>query len=157
MFGAILQPMSKNDRAIARLSGIREMLAEHGLGLRPQHLCVGPATIQFGRESLRSIFERPEPQPTAIICGNDTLAVGAFLESRKLGLRVPDDLSITGFDDIEIAGELDPPLTTMKVDNVEIGRLAALQLISRMRGESPSLKIPIQPIFLERGTTSRPR
>jgi len=156
MFGAILQPMSKNDRAIARLGGIRETLAEQGLGLRPNHLRIGPATIQFGRDSLRSIFESSGPKPTAIICGNDTLAVGVFLESRRLGLNIPNDLSITGFDDIEIAAELDPPLTTMRVDNVEIGRLAALQLLARMKGESPSLKEPIHPIFIERGTTASP-
>ncbi len=154
--GAILQPMSKNDRAIARLSGIREKLAEEGLGLRPQHLHIGPATIQFGRESFRSIFESSGPKPTAVICGNDTLAIGALLEAHKLGIKVPDDVSITGFDDIEIAAEFDPPLTTMSVDNVEIGRLAALQLLARLKGESTSLKVPIQPTFIERGTTARP-
>ena len=156
LFGTILQPMTNNDRAIARLVGVRETLAEHGLGLRPQHVCIGPTTIEFGRQSLRAMFESTAPHPSAIVCGNDTLAIGALLEARKLGVRVPYDLSITGFDDIEIAAELDPALTTMRVDNIAMGRLAALQLIARLNGDSPSLKVPVEPIFVERKTTSRP-
>ncbi len=154
VFGAILQPMVKNDRAIARLSGIRETLAEHGLGLRPQHVFVGPTTIEFGRQSLRAMLEETTPPPTAVICGNDTLAIGVLLEAEKMGMKVPRDLSVTGFDDIEIAAELDPPLTTMRVDNVEIGRLAALQLVARLKGQNSLLKIPVSPLFIERGTTS---
>ncbi|MDQ2079909.1 substrate-binding domain-containing protein [Xanthobacteraceae bacterium Astr-EGSB] len=156
LFGAILQPMVDNDRATARLAGVRDALSEHGLGLKPLFTHIGPTTIEFGRASLRAIFSSPPPHPTAIICGNDTLALGALMEAKQLGLRVPDDLSVTGFDDIELAAEFDPPLTTLRVDNIEIGRLAAAQLIARLNGEEAPVKVAVEPVFVERGTTAAP-
>jgi LacI family transcriptional regulator len=156
LFGAILQPMVDNDRATARLAGVRDALSEHGLGLKPLFTHIGPTTIEFGRASLRAIFSSPPPHPTAIICGNDTLALGALMEAKQLGLRVPEDLSVTGFDDIELAAEFDPPLTTLRVDNIEIGRLAAAQLIARLNGEEAPVKVAVEPVFVERGTTAAP-
>ncbi len=76
----------------------------------------------------------PQRKSTAVICSNDLLAIGALLEARAMGLEVPRDLSITGFDDITLAAEFDPPLTTMKVDNAEIGRLAATHLLTCLGG-----------------------
>ncbi|MTJ83105.1 MAG: LacI family DNA-binding transcriptional regulator [Telmatospirillum sp.] len=157
-FGGILQPMGNNDRVAARLAGVRETLADQGLGLRPGHLREGRADIAFGRESLRAMMEGPAPRPTAIICGTDLLAVGALLEAPALGLRIPQDLSVTGFDDIALAAEFDPPLTTMRVDCAEIGRLAAGHLLARLEGIATPGKIAIIPSFIARGTTaSAPR
>ncbi|MDR3436510.1 substrate-binding domain-containing protein [Telmatospirillum sp.] len=156
VFGVILQPMPGNDRVAARLAGVREALAEQGLGLRPQHLHEGVYGIGAGRRGLRAILDGSPPHPTAVICGNDSLAVGALLEARVMGLSVPHDLSIVGFDDIAIAAEIEPALTTMRVDNTEIGRLAARYLLALLDGETPPSKVVIVPTFVERATTAPP-
>ena len=154
--GLILQPTVNNERVTARLAGVRDALAEEGLGLRPQHLCEGEYGIAAGRRGLRQVLADPERKPTAVICGNDLLAIGALLEARAMGLEVPRDLSITGFDDITMAAEFDPPLTTMKVDNAEIGRLAATHLLTCLGGGVPPPNVLIEPVFIERQTTAPP-
>ena len=154
-FGLIVQPVADNDRVAARLAGVRDSLAERGLGLRPQHLREGPWSIGFGRASLRAILAAP-PRPTAVICGNDWLAVGALIEARALGLAVPRDLSVTGFDDLELAAEIEPPLTTMRVDNAEIGRLAARHLLACLGGHAPPPPPPLVADLLLRGSTAAP-
>jgi LacI family transcriptional regulator len=154
--GMILQPTLHNERIVARLAGVRGALAEEGLGLRPQHLCEGEYGIQAGRKGLRHVLNADGPRPSAIICGNDLLAIGALLEAQTMGLTVPQDLSITGFDDISIAAELDPALTTMKADNAEIGRLAAGYLVSRLQGNATPSEVLIPPILINRSTTAQP-
>jgi LacI family transcriptional regulator len=155
--GLIVQPIAGNDRIEARVAGVRDALADQGLGLRPQHMREGEWSIGFGRESLRAIMSGPSPQPTAVICGNDWLAIGALLEARTMGLMVPDDLSITGFDDVAMAAQMEPGLTTMRVDNARIGSLAADYLLARLSGETPSPVPPLLPEFIERGSTAPPR
>jgi LacI family transcriptional regulator len=156
VFGLIIQPVAGNDRVTARLAGVQETLAEQGLALRPHHVREGPWSINFGRESLREILSGPPPRPTAVICGNDYLAIGALLEARAMGMEVPRQLSITGFDDVAMAPHTDPPLTTMRVPNAEIGRLAAAYLLARLAETVPA-SIPILvPDFIERHSTAPP-
>lgn len=133
-FAVIVQPSADNDRVQARLRGIHETLAAQGLAVRPANLREGPATIEFGRQSLRAIWDKPAARPTAVICGNDNIAVGALLEAQALGIEVPRQLSITGFDDIALARELRPSLTTMWVDTDAIGRIAASALLDLLAG-----------------------
>ncbi|MBP2299124.1 LacI family DNA-binding transcriptional regulator [Azospirillum picis] len=152
VIGVIIQPTTGNDRVADRLDGIRDALAERGLGIRPQHLYEGEWSIDFGRQSVRAMLETA-PRPTALICGNDYLAIGALLEARAMGLAVPRDLAITGFDDIAISRQMDPPLTTMHIDNHEIGRRAAAYLLSCLQGESPTPAPPLVPTLVLRGTT----
>lgn len=137
-FGVIMQPSIDNDRVRARLDGIHSALAAHGLAVRPAHLYEGSATIEFGRTSLRAMWNENAgaPRPTAIVCGNDQLAVGALLEAQALGIAVPGELSITGFDDIALAAQIRPSLTTMRVDTHEIGRMAALALLDMVGGKA---------------------
>ncbi|CAN7572411.1 LacI family DNA-binding transcriptional regulator [Trinickia sp. LjRoot230] len=135
-FAVIMQPSADNDRVQARLRGIHETLAVHGLAVRPAHYCEGLATIEFGRASLRAIWSQPQARPSAVICGNDHLALGALLEAQALGIAVPGQLSITGFDDIALARELRPALTTMWVDTNAIGRSAAQALLEMLNGDA---------------------
>jgi len=72
--------------------------------------------------------------PTAIFCHNDTMAIGAIQEAKRLGLRVPRDLSIVGFDDIQFSQYCDPPLTTISQPRYEIGRQAMLMMLELLRG-----------------------
>lgn len=154
--GVILQPMKDNDRVAARLAGVCEELAEHGLGLRRRHRFESAYSLSSGRAGLQALLSGPEPRPTAVICGNDVLAIGALLEARAMGLKVPRDLSITGFDNTALAGEIDPALTTMDIDNVEVGRLAAMHLLASMDGNTPPPNVLMTPVFVERATTAPP-
>jgi len=156
-FGLIFQPEENNDRVAERLAGVREELAERGLSVRPRHARIGRWGVRWGRESLRAILDADGPRPTAIICGNDHLAIGASLEARAMGVEVPGDLSITGFDDVSLAAELDPPLSTTRVDNARIGRTAAGMLLALLDGEAVPDRIEVPPVFIPRGTTARPR
>ncbi|MCM2474583.1 substrate-binding domain-containing protein [Rhizobium sp. CG5] len=155
-FGLIHQPAFDNDRVLARLEGLRGTLAEEGIALRPHHVHEGPPTIVFGRQSLKAIMEAPGPRPTAIVCGNDTLAIGALIEARALGIKVPDELSITGFDDVAMAEQIDPPLTTMRVENAEIGRRAADYLLACLEQGHPIDPPPVESQLMIRGSTAKP-
>jgi len=130
-FAVVAQSTHNNDRAAARLEGIRDALAERGLAVRPQHLAVGEWTIAEGRALFRKVMSAA-PTPTAVLCGNAYLSVGAILESMAMGLRVPDEVSIVGYDDIEIMSELPIPVTTVKVNGDEVGRHAARFVIGKI-------------------------
>lgn len=123
----------ENDRARERIAGTREALARRGAAPPPGWILERPYTFAAAREAMRALM-REEPRPTAVICGNDVLAVGALAEARGLGLQVPGDVSITGFDDLEISALLEPPLTTVRVPSREIGRLAAARLLDVLAG-----------------------
>ncbi len=112
-FGMIAQSTTNNDRAAARREGVHAALAEHGIAIPPDHAVEGQWTINEGRRLFRRILER-QPSPTAVICGNSLLAVGAVLESQAIGIKLPEQMSIVGYDDIEIMGELPTPITTVR-------------------------------------------
>jgi len=132
-FGVIAQSSLNNDRASARLQGIRDALAERGMAIPPQHFAEGRWTIPEGRVLFRRMIAQ-EPRPTAVICGNAYLAVGALLESQACGIAVPQAMSIVGYDDIEIMNELPTPITTVRVHSDEVGRLAARHLLAKVEG-----------------------
>ena len=108
-----------------RFEGFRTALAEHGLEYAPAlHLETTPF-VRGGLLRSDLIALPAAKRPTAVFCYNDRIAMGAYRAARTAGLRVPDDLSIVGFDDQEfIASELDPPLTTVRLPHREMGRLA---------------------------------
>lgn len=136
-FAVCIQPTRDNDRVQARVAGIRATLERHGLAVRPEHMLEGESTIGFGRRCLRAIWQAPGERPSAIICGNDHIAIGVLREAEDLGIAIPDELSVTGFDDLEIAKELRPALTTMRVDTYAIGRLTAQHLLDVLDGKHP--------------------
>lgn len=94
-----------------------------------------------------------QPAPTAIICGNDMLAIGALLEAQALGIAVPGQLSICGFDDIEIAAHSRPALTTVQVPDRQIGELAAQYLIDRLAGLACEAPPMLEVQLIEREST----
>lgn len=144
-FGVIAQSTLNNDRAAERLAGIRDALGAHGLATRPAHHAEGLSGIAEARALFRRILEA-EPRPTAIVCGNAYLAVGAELEALAMGLAVPGDVSIVGYDDIEIMSELPVPITTVRVAGEEIGRRAARCLLARIldRPEADGYECPAE-------------
>ena len=143
-FGVIAQDSTTNDRARARTQGISDALAEHGLAVRPDHFVIGQWTIREGRELFRRIVSR-QPMPTAVICGNGFLAVGAMLESQALGIRVPDDMSIVGYDDLAAARMAEPAITTIAQDTRLAGETLVETLIAKIEDRAPeSVLLPVK-------------
>jgi len=121
-----------NDRASERVEGVREALAARGLELDPPYLVETAYALDASAEAAKRLLAL-SPRPTAIICGNDVLAAGAIRGARETGLAAPGDVSIVGFDDIELATVVEPALTTVRVPHRRMGRAAA-QLLLRMVG-----------------------
>ena len=124
-----------NDRAEARILGVRDALAVEGLELRPERLIETKYSLEAGRKAAQELLAET-PRPTAILCGNDVLAAGALSAARAVGLSVPDDLSITGFDNIDLSAVVSPSLTTVNVPHRRMGNTAARMLLSAARGET---------------------
>jgi LacI family transcriptional regulator len=145
-----------NDRARERLLGVRDALAARGLRLPAKRVVEARFSIAQGRVALGTLLERA-PGFTAVIGGNDPLAIGAMIECRERGIDVPGTMSIAGFDDIELAGGLSPALTTVRVPSAEIGREAARRLLARLAGKrTPRIKELPAPLIV-RGTTAAVR
>src|SRR5471030_1373298 len=94
--------------------------------------------------------------PTAVICWNDVLAMGAVLECHAQGIVVPEAVSVTGFDDVEAASILTPALTTVRVPMHELGYAAAQQILTRLRGETGVPVTELAVDLIVRGTTAPP-
>jgi LacI family transcriptional regulator len=84
------------------------------------------------------------PRPTAVLCGNDVFAAGALMAAREMGLSVPGDVSVTGFEDIELAGIVTPALTTVHVPPRQMGRRAAQMLIALCAGSDPGPSVRLE-------------
>ncbi len=124
-----------NDRAFSRVEGVRDALAEAGMGPEAMTLIETPYGIDTGARAFAQMMQS-DPRPTAVMCGNDVLAIGALREAQRLGVSVPDQVAITGFDDIELADIITPSLTTVHVPHREMGRKAASELIDMVEGRS---------------------
>ena len=113
-----------------RRSGFEEALAEHGLTLSRAYTVEGAYTYESGISAGQTLLGM-SPPPTAVFAGNDEMAAGILQAARQMGVRVPEDLSVVGFDDFQIASRLWPTLTTVRTPTREIGRLAAERLMAR--------------------------
>lgn len=130
----ISAPTASNDRARERVEGIRDAKAKAGQDPKNLTVIETPYGIETGETAFRQVMTNA-PQTTAIMCVNDVLAVGALRAAREMGMKVPTDISVTGFDDIEIATLAEPPLTTVHVPHREMGRCAADMLIQILKGD----------------------
>jgi LacI family transcriptional regulator len=113
-----------------RLGGFRDGLAEHGMALNDALIAPGAYTFESGVEAAAALLAR-DPRPTGIFAANDEMAAGALRAAREAGLRVPEDLSVVGYDDFQIAARIWPALTTIHTPTREVGRWAAEKLIAR--------------------------
>lgn len=154
-FAMILGVTANNERARQRLRGVREALAARGLLLAPDRVIEKPYSLASGREGLRALMSGATP-PTAVMCGNDVLAIGAIAECNALGIAVPRQLSITGFDDMEIASLLSPGLTTVHFPADKLGELAACHLLSQLGGKPAAWRCELPVELTIRGTTAPP-
>ncbi|WP_375174628.1 LacI family DNA-binding transcriptional regulator [Pseudooceanicola sp.] len=126
----------ENILAVTRLEGFLAGAEERGLDHSVFH---GAFTLEAGAEAARD-WSAMQPRPTAVFCASDECALGFISECAHMGLKVPDDVSVMGFDDIDFADRFLPSLTTIRQPRNEMGRAAANQLIGMMlkaRGEDP--------------------
>ena len=117
-----------------RLAGYRAALDDAGIPIDPALIRSGAFVQETGYDQACALLELPEP-PTAIFTGNDVQAMGAYSALRARGLRIPEDMSIIGFDDVAIASILMPALTTVRQPLVEMGRVGTTMLLHLIAGE----------------------
>jgi LacI family transcriptional regulator len=144
-----------NDRARDRVEGIRDGL--RAVGIDPANCPVIETTyeIESGARAFEALM-RGDRRPTVVLCGNDVLAVGALKAARTLGLSVPGDVSITGFDDIELAQIAEPPLATVHVPHRDMGRGAARMLVEMVEGRSAGETRALEATLCLRGSLAAP-
>lgn len=129
----ISAPTARNDRAAARVDGLQAAMRATGLDPAALPLIETAYGVDNGSAAFAQIMQA-NPRPTAVFCGNDVLAVGALRQAREMGFRVPEDVSILGFDNIEMAQVAYPPLSTVHVPHAQMGRQAAETLVAMMNG-----------------------
>lgn len=113
-----------------RLEGFRRAVEEYHLDIPETYIVHGDFTYESGQNGMRRIFEENAVLPTAVLACSDLMAIGAVSSAVSLGLRVPDDLSIMGFDDSDLARYCTPALSTVRVPYFDEGRMAAEELFS---------------------------
>jgi Transcriptional regulators len=143
--------------AIERFAGYRTALEVASLPLDAALQREGGFTEEDGYSATMALMTLPEP-PTAIFAGNDRHAIGAYRALHELGLSIPQDVSIVGFDDLPYTELMNPALTTVRISRFELGRIAAtmlLRLIADEPLESSLVVLPTQ--FIERQSCAAPR
>lgn len=123
--------------AMARKTAFEEAMREIGLPVKPGFIVEGDHRLEGGKKALQMLSELRE-RPTALMCSNDMTAIGVMREAFELGIKIPEDLSVIGFDDIRIAEFMTPPLTTIQMSQSELARLAFEALLKEVKRETPS-------------------
>jgi LacI family transcriptional regulator len=139
-----------------RLRGYRHELQARGLTVRDEYVTYGDFYIESGRRAAAELLALPE-RPTALVTASDMTALGAIRAATEQGLRVPEDLSVTGFDDIQLAAYLHPSLTTIRQAKVSLGTEAARALLRHVDGDEDVPAIVTLPVeLIVRGSTGPP-
>ncbi|MFL4992995.1 MAG: LacI family DNA-binding transcriptional regulator [Microvirga sp.] len=126
-----------------RFQGFKDGLETAGLPFDPALILPGDYTIEAGVRAGQDLVARPT-RPTAVFCTSDEMAIGLMRTLFSAGLRVPEDISVAGFDDIEFAAVAEPPLTTIHQPRRELGQAAASALIELLQGRSSPKRIRLE-------------
>lgn len=146
----ITGPIQRNS-AIRRLAGYRQALEEAGIGFDPRLVVEGDYIEQSGVAAVAQLFERGALF-SAIFAANDQSASGALLALHRRGIRVPDDVSLVGFDDTRAGRYLVPPLTTVHVPLFEMGQIAARGILDLVENRTPSIALPPLKLIIREST-----
>jgi LacI family transcriptional regulator len=139
-----------------RLRGYRHELQALGLTVRDEYVGYGDFYVDSGYRAATALLALPEP-PTAIVTAADLTALGAIRAATEAGLRVPEDVSVTGFDDIQLARYLHPSLTTIRQEKSRLGTEAGRSLLRHVDGEDDVPTVVTLPIeLIARGSTAPP-
>lgn len=133
--------------ALAREAGFLEAMAEAGVSVPPEYLVDGNFDEQAGEAAAETLLRLPTP-PTAIFAANDGTAFGVLRAAERLGVRVPGDLSLVGFDDVTSSALTSPALTTIRQPLQEMGAAAVRMLLTLGRGMTPPEVHPLFPTSL---------
>ena len=131
----------------------RRVLAAAGLDPDEQPRVLTPISIEDARVNAGELLDQ---EPTAVFCDDDVIAAGMYLAARERGLRIPHDLSVVGFDDMDFARVLEPPLTTVALDAERLGAVGFELLEARMAGRRTRRKVVLPAELLVRGSTAPP-
>lgn len=139
-----------------RLTGFKRALDAAGVKLPDANVISASYTYESGLDAARVLLSRSN-RPTAIFAGNDEMAAGVLTAARELGIKVPDELSVVGYDDFHLARRLWPDLTTVHTPTRDIGRLAALKLIGagKTSDEEGGAEAAWVPSLVVRGSTGK--
>jgi LacI family transcriptional regulator len=146
-------PLNVSTGAV-RHRAFRTAMQAHGL--RDDRIVVaGTYSEAAGHEAMLELLE--DDPPTAVVAGNDLLAIGCYDALEESGLRCPDDVSVVGFNDMPLISRLQPPLTSVRVPQYELGVEAARLLLDRLSGRTVTPRVVLLPVSLVvRGSTARP-
>lgn len=141
----------------ARTDGYRAALETAGIAYDPGLVREGDFHHEAGHVAGLELLRLPD-RPTAVFTGNDLQALGLYEAAREIGLRIPEDLSVVGFDDLPLARWVGPPLTTVRQPLTEMAEVATRMVLDLARGRKPStLRVDLATSLVERSSTMRPR
>lgn len=147
----IAGPLDKS-LAKSRLDGFYRAMAQAGLDVPPEYVLESDFEFSGGFSAMNQLLSLPVP-PQAVFAGNDAMAVGAYQAIWQKGLRIPQDIAVIGYDDIDLAAFLTPPLTTIHQPKDELGKLAVDKLLRRMDdADAPSDLLVLTPALINRGS-----
>lgn len=132
--GMIAGRFRETTRAYGRWLGYKKALNNYGIPYDKKLVLEREYTVSAGREAMEKLLRISDP-PTAAFCGNDILAIGAIAGAKEAGYKVGSDISITGFDDLDISEATDPPLTSVRVPGHMMGAKGAEMLIEIIEGK----------------------
>ena len=141
------------EESAERRAGYEQALIDHGICLEPSLIVEGDGWSEGGRRSMHQLLALPSP-PTAVFCFNDLTASGVLLAAYGAGVRIPQDLSVVGFDDSNLASLLVPPLTTVAQQSDQMARLALQMALDLMEGNTPSTPITLPGKLVTRKSTA---
>jgi LacI family transcriptional regulator len=155
-FGFISGPLRSNDRMAGRIRGTADALAEAGLELPAANVSEQAFSLSGGKLGAHDLMSLSQP-PTAIVCGNDLLAAGALYELVARGVRVPEDMSIIGMENLEITTFTHPNLTSVQLPTRDIGMETARHILGMMRGEATRRRVELPVSLVQRHSTAAVR
>jgi DNA-binding LacI/PurR family transcriptional regulator len=153
--GMVAGSFSITDRSYHRWHGYRMCLRDHGISYDKELLVQTDYSLESGRDAVKKLLALKD-QPSAVFCSNDYIALGAMKGARELGLNLPSDLSIVGFDDMQTASYLVPALTTIRQPAYEIGEIATELLFQRMETPTKPVQRMLESSLIIRESTTAP-
>lgn len=139
-----------------RHEGFSAVSIQKGLQqISPQSLAEIP-TFEEGQRLMNDLLDSNDQSATAIFAHNDPMAIGAISVLRERGIRIPEEVSIAGYNDMALTGFLAPPLTTIRFPGWEVGHAAADAVIRMLAGEEKVASVCLEPVFVARGSTAPP-